>query len=378
MLLVLTFISVSFLAFSNGANDNFKGVATLFGSKTLNYKSALSWATISTLAGSVAAFFLASKLLVNFSGKGLIPEEVISLSAFPISIALAASVTVFLATRFGFPISTTHALTGALIGVGLVSSTHEINYSKLSGSFFSPLLISPLISIFLALILYPVFKRTKESFGVKRESCLCVGNVVLAKAPVGFPKGETAATFSVLSNCCPDISVGTNISCEERYQGEVLGVSAKKILDSLHFISSGAVSFARGLNDTPKIAAIMLIGNVISPSVSIGLVAAFILIGGLIYSKKVAEKMSNDITEMNDGQGFTANLVTSLVVIFASKLGMPVSTTHVSCGALFGIGAVTKKAHWNSIFKIILSWVITLPVAIALGFISFKILNGVI
>lgn len=378
MLLIFTIVAVLFLAFSNGANDNFKGVATLYGSKTVNYKTALIWASVTTLAGSLVAFLMAEKLLANFSGKGLIPDEVISLGAFPLALAMASSITVFLATRLGFPISTTHALTGSLVGIGLVASSNGINWSKLGTSFFVPLSMSPLLAIAMALILYPLFKLFRQAMNIKRESCLCIGNEVLATVPNDFPRGQNIATFNLFNNGYPEISLGTNVSCEERYNGKLLGLNAKVALDSLHFLSSGAVSFARGLNDTPKIAAILLIGKTVDPLLSIGLIAALILVGGLLYSKKVAEKMSNDITEMNDGQGFTANLITSAIVIFASQLGMPVSTTHVSCGALFGIGAVTKNAHWDSILKIVLSWVITLPIAIALGFIGFKVLNGVI
>jgi len=93
-------------------------------------------------------------------------------------------------------------------------------------------------------------------------------------------------------------------------------------------------------------------------------------------ARKVAETMSHQITSMNDGQALSANLVTSVIVLGASRLGLPVSTTHVSCGALFGIGAVNKTAHWNSILKIFLSWVITLPVAALLGLLFFNLFNG--
>ena len=77
--------------------------------------------------------------------------------------------------------------------------------------------------------------------------------------------------------------------------------------------------------------------------------------------------MSHRVTEMNAGQGFAANFVTAGLVIGASWLGMPVSTTHVSCGSLFGIGAVTGRGHWGVIGQIVGAWVITLPVAGMLG-----------
>lgn len=375
MILILTILAVLFLAFSNGANDNFKGVATLFGSKTTNYRLALGWATITTFAGSIVAIFLAEKLLSSFSGKGLIPYEVISLPSFPVAVALSAAFTVFTAAKFGFPISTTHALTGSLIGVGLVASG-DVNFSKLIGTFFIPLILSPLISVVLAMSIYPLFKFIRIRMNIKRESCLCVGSQVISVVPLSVPVGSGQGVLNYTIDNLPEMSIATNVVCEERYHGNFFGINAKTTLDSLHFLSSGAVSFARGLNDTPKIAAILLISGTMDPVISISLIGIFMMLGGLLYSKKIANTMSFEITSLNAGQGFTANFVTSIVVIFASKLGMPVSTTHVSCGTLFGIGAITKNAKWHGIFKIFMSWVITLPVAVLLGCLFFLILKG--
>ena len=365
-----------FLAFSNGANDNFKGVATLFGSRTASYKTVLTWATVTTLAGSVAAFFFAQKLLVSFSGKGLVPEAIVGTPSFAAAVAMAGACTVFLATRFGFPISTTHALTGALVGAGLFADPAGVNGGRLFSAFLFPLLISPVLSIIGAVTIYPVLSALKKRLGVSRESCLCIGNEVLVMAPSGVPKGSSAAVLQM--SCAPQISIGTKVSCEERYLGEVWGISAKKMLDTSHFISAGLVSFARGLNDTPKIAAIILVGGLLPAMPAVLLAAVTIALGGILMSRRIAQTMSSEITEMNDGQGFSANLVTSAIVIGASQLGMPVSTTHVSCGALFGIGTINGKAHWGSILKIFMAWVVTLPVAGVLGYAGFWILKGLI
>src|SRR6185436_20174663 len=112
----LLFLATCFLAYSNGANDNFKGVASLFGSRTASYRAAISWATITTFAGSVAAIFLAEGLLKKFSGKGLVPDLLTGSPSFLLAVAIGAGATVILATLTGFPISTTHGLTGALVG----------------------------------------------------------------------------------------------------------------------------------------------------------------------------------------------------------------------------------------------------------------------
>ena len=91
----------------------------------------------------------------------------------------------------------------------------------------------------------------------------------------------------------------------------------------------------------------------------------------------VAETMSRRITTMNHGQGFTANVVTALIVIGASRWGLPVSTTHVSCGSLFGIGAVTDQAHKKTIASILLAWFVTLPMAGGFAGMSYWLLKQI-
>src|SRR3954464_7871520 len=104
MLVIALFLATCFLAWSNGANDNFKGVASLYGCRAASYRTAITWATITTFAGSLASIFLAQALLKKFSGKGLVPDQLVGSEAFLLAVALAAAVTVILATRLGFPI----------------------------------------------------------------------------------------------------------------------------------------------------------------------------------------------------------------------------------------------------------------------------------
>ena len=108
--LIALCVATLFLAYSNGANDNFKGVATLFGSGTANYRRAIAWATITTLAGSLCSLLLAAALVRSFSGKGLVPDEIAGTTGFLLAVAIGAGLTVMLATLTGFPISTTHSL----------------------------------------------------------------------------------------------------------------------------------------------------------------------------------------------------------------------------------------------------------------------------
>jgi PiT family inorganic phosphate transporter len=375
MILMFALIIVLFLAHANGANDNFKGVATLFGSGAASYRNSLLWGTLTTVLGSLMALMLSQGLLAAFSGKGLVPEQVVAMKSFSLSVVFAAAVTVILATKFGFPISTTHALTGALVGAGFFASPAGVNLSKLGGSFFAPLLVSPFLAFSLAIIVYPVFHFARLRLNITRETCICVGTEVIGSVPQGT-SGENAMALVAVESL-PLVSRGEQPFCRDRYSGRVLGVTAKTAIDVLHYLSGGIVSFARGLNDTPKIAAILLAGGAVSPIIAIAGVAVFIAVGGLLNAWKVAETMSHRVTTMNAGQGFTANLVTGLLVVFASRLGLPVSTTHVSCGSLFGIGTVTKQARWKTIAGILTAWVTTLPIAAFLGAGIFLCLRGI-
>lgn len=359
------------LAYANGANDNFKGVATLFGSGTTSYQRALVWATITTVLGSITALVLARGLLAAFSGEGFVPAEVIADPSFPLAVALSAGTTVLLATRLGFPISTTHSLIGAMVGAGLLTSQTGLNVARLGSGFLFPLLTSPFIAILLAGALYPLFHTIRKRLGIEQETCICIGQEVVGVAP-----GNLALEQAFEAVTLPTISVGEMATCKVRYRGEVLGLQVRSMVDAAHYLSAGLVSFARGVNDTPKIAALLLVGNMLGPSTAIMSVGVAIAAGGILSARRVAETMSHRVTAMNPGQGSTANLVTGLLVVGASVFGMPVSTTHVACGALFGIGAATRQAQWKTIGQILLAWIITLPTAGILGALFAITLKG--
>ncbi len=367
ILLVFLLIATAFLAYANGANDNFKGVATLFGSKTTNYKTALIWATGTTFAGSVASVFLAGALVKSFSGKGLVPDSLAGTPEFLLAVALGTGTTVLFAALLGFPISTTHSLTGALVGTGLIAVGQQVNFAILGSKFVLPLLISPFIAAILAGFGYPVFSYLRKKFGVHRESTLYLGKTGDAKLA---PSENLVYSMNSDKSSIKKLSKPSQ-SATLTYTGEIWGISAQKVLDAAHFFSAGVVSFARGLNDTPKIVALLLAFEALGIQYSMLIVGIAMAIGGLINARKVAETMSKKITPLNAGQGFTANIATGLLVVFASRLGMPVSTTHVSVGSLFGIGTATGGINKKMMLEILSSWVLTLPIAAILSALVF-------
>lgn len=359
-LAILIVLSVLFLSYANGANDNFKGVATLYGSRQISYKQALGLAAAATFAGSICALFLSQGLIRAFSGKGLVPDAVVANPAFMISVSLGAALTVFVAARMGMPISTTHALVGGLVGAGFVLSPSGVSIAPLAGVFLAPLLVSPLLAAVLCAGAYPALSFLRKRAGLTESTCVCVGEKT---APVQISaSGEMTAALNGTSITVDDVSV-----CRRQYVGEVLGFSVVQLADAAHLLLGGLVSFARGLNDAPKICAILLVAVAVSPAYGFFAVALSMALGGILGARRIAHTMSDRITEMNLGQGMTAAATTATLVILASRWGMPVSTTHVSCGSLFGLGAVTRKARWGMIRTIVGAWISTLPVAAALA-----------
>ena len=368
-ILVILFLATCFLAYSNGANDNFKGVATLFGSRTTNYKGAIWLATVTTFAGSVCSVFFAQTLVKTFSGKGLVPDAVSISPEFLTAVAIGSAITVIIATVTGFPISTTHSLTGALVGAGFIAVGTQVNFAVLGSSFFLPLLIAPVIAVVFGSSLYTVFRNIRIRSGITKEWCLCVGD---QKRLV--PSMQSAVTLAASCSSSIDVTIDKSENCIEMYKGHFWGMNCQKLLDYFHFCSAGVVSFARGLNDTPKIVALLLLIKGLSIHWGMTAVAVGMAAGGLLNARKVAETMSNKITKLNHGQGFTANLVTGFLVIFASRFGVPVSTTHVSVGSIFGIGLASKRINTGVMLEIILSWLITLPVAAVFSGVAYWIL----
>lgn len=341
------------LAFSNGANDNFKGFATVWGSDTLSYRTALTLATAATVAGSLAALFLAETLVQNFSGKGLVADAVANTPLFMLSVVLGAGLTVLLATRLGFPVSTTHALIGGLIGAGLAQAAGGLHFDKLMQTFLMPLLVSPILAAMLGALAYSAFRlRNAEA------DCVCVTQPQLATASSG-------GGIAMQSTAAVGIVVGQEEDCDALPVAARFSIS--RWLDKLHTLSAVAICFARSVNDTPKIAALLIASGMTGAQTSVMWIAAIMALGGLLFAKGVARRMSYGVSRMDHKQGLAANLITAAMVLFASKLGVPVSTTHVSVGSIAGVGMRAQTVDWTSLRQILLSWVATLPLAAALA-----------
>lgn len=353
MVWIVLILAVAFFSFSNGANDNFKGFATLYGSGKLSYKKAISWATITTFLGSIAAIVLAVNLVKSFSGKGLVSDSIVNDPVFAVSVALGAALTVFAATKIGMPVSSTHAMVGALVGTGVVVSSGNVEFGNLASAFLLPLILTPLIAAFFSFILVKFQQKSRPS----ERDCVCIpAEQVVIQTTQNRQLVEMPSVIYEKTETCQQIPVKAGFSFEK-----------EKLEDTIHFFSAGLVSFARGLNDTPKIVALLILIPFLNMEYGMLLVAIVMAIGGLINSKKIAETMSHKMTSMTGSQGLSANLITSGLVIGASVFGLPASTTHVSVGSLAGMGWANGTANFQVIRQILLAWILTLPLGAVFG-----------
>ena len=180
----------------------------------------------------------------QFSGRGLLPNEIANAPSFVHSVATGAAVTVFTATSLGFPISTTHALIGALVGAGLGQIGAEIYFEKLTQSFLVPLLVSAKVAASLGIVVYKLLQMRSAG----RDGVCVVSVEPLPLLSVG------RANFRVLT--VPNLVVAEttayeNISAQARW-------SVSDAMDRLHIASALSICFARGVNDTPKLAALLI------------------------------------------------------------------------------------------------------------------------
>ncbi|HET7106678.1 MAG TPA: anion permease [Candidatus Acidoferrum sp.] len=361
----LLVLAVVFLSFANGANDNFKGVATLWGSGLTTYPRAIAWATTFTFLGSLAAIGLGSALAAKFSGAKFVDAAVAAQLPFLIAVALGAGCTVLLAASLGLPISTTHAITGALLGAGMAAAGFShVKLAALGKGVVLPLLFSPLVALALTVCAQHLLKRFGWANGI--SDCVCLDQPHM----VALPATVSASTMVIAAP--PTLRVAPMEECQSGVE-----IAQFSIADGIHWFSAAAISFARGLNDTPKLVAVLLVAAAHNARLNFLVVAMAIAIGGILGAARVAHTLSKRITPMATREAVTANLVAAVLVTLASPFALPVSTTHVTSGGIFGIGLLRREeANWTKVREILLAWVATLPLGAVLAAVIFLVLKA--
>ncbi len=346
------------LSFANGGNDVSKAVATLAGARVASVRKAVLWGTVWTAAGAFSGLYLGGAIIKNIT-ENIYTQTPDFYLPLALAVAVAPTLWVLLATWRGWPVSTTHAVVGGLIGSGIASfGMGGIAWDAVMPKIVMPLLISPIVAIALAYMLYPALKKTARVIGRTKVCLLPVPKFVFARAGHCAPTVQDCVvcdTGSVEAKITPGVSITA---------------------DHLHWLTSGLLSFSRGLNDTPKLIAVILPFIIISGSPlttqAFFLSAIAMAAGGLIAGRKVTEVLGFKVTQLSHDQGFAANAVAAFLVIGASKFGMPVSTTHVSASAIMGIGLADNKGlNLNTVKSMLLAWVVTVPASAMFGAIIY-------
>ena len=307
---------VAWVAYANGSNDVSKAIATLVGSGTTSYRRAVVWGSAATVLGAGLSALTGTALVATFSS-GLIAHQ--PTLAFSTAVMVGTAAWVLLSSRFGLPVSTTHALTGSIVFAGAFAfGAEHVRWATLIQRVALPLVLSPLIGAGLAVVMIMLLKRVNLSRGRR----------------------------------------------------------------PLHWLSAGATAAARGLNDAPKLGGLgaLLFQTVLAsrPSATQALALTLLIAvamgaGSYVGGLRVTETLGEKVTRMDDREGFAANLTTSALVTSAALSGLPGSTTHISGGAIMGIGAQARDGRVNLrvIREILLAWAVTVPAAGAIAVASW-------
>lgn len=373
---LVAIVLVLALAYANGTNDVSKAIATLVGSGVTHYRRAIAWGTAWTIAGAGASALLAGAMVATFS-KGLLQPGLVIPPALGLSVLSGAIVWVLIASRTGLPVSTTHALTGAIVGVGLLAfGVHGLLWPAILSKIALPLLLSPVLALLTSVLVHPVIRATAARW---EGSCLCFLSASRALVTIDA-RGATRTLFQAAAFAPPVVDVPAR--CDRA------GLSGLAIgLDTIHWLSSGLASFARGTNDAPKIIAMLGLGasasSWISPSDQVtvfGGVAFAMGLGSYLGGLRVTEVLAEKVTRMDHVEGLSANLTTSSLVLVSATLGLPVSTTHVSSSAIIGIGMLKglRAVRWGTVRDMVLAWIVTLPAAGLLACLAYLLLASLV
>ena len=396
-----------YMAWAIGANDVANAMGTSVGSGALTVWGAILVAAIFEFAGA----FFAGGHVTDTVRKGMLDVSLVDRDQLIYGMlgSLAAAGTLLVgATRFGLPVSTTHAIVGAIVGFGVVSVGPEVvNWGKI-GQIVLSWLTSPLIAGVFAFVIFQITRAkvldTKDPVAQIRKLgpiffflvFFIIGLVTLFKGlkPLKLNLELTEALMgSILLGF---IGAGVGVFFIRRVE---LGQEdpkhrfsrVEKIFVVLQILTACAIAFAHGSNDVANaIGPLAAISSAISgadlggkASVSPWMLAIGgigIVFGLATWGYRVMETVGKRITELTPSRGFAAQLAAATTIVVASRLGIPVSTTHTLVGAVLGVGLARgiSALDMRVVGKIIASWVATLPIAAGLSMFFYFLFKGLL
>ncbi len=409
IIIILACVFGFFMAWGVGANDVANAMGTSVGSKALTLKQAILIAILFEFAGA----YLAGGAVTATIRKGIIDPALLSgtpeLLVFGmLSALLAAGIWLLIATHYGWPVSTTHSIVGAIVGFAAVGiSVDAVNWAKVS-KIVASWVVSPLTAGFFAFFLFRSVQKlildTEDPFkNAKRYVPMYIFMVGFIISMVTFTKGLKHIGLDLSFTNSALISVGVGIitmligiimlrkvKVDVAADRDYHFASVEKVFAVLMMFTACAMAFAHGSNDVanavgPLAAIVGVVGSGGEVAQKTAMPVWILLLGGggivaglVMYGHKVIATVGNNITELTPSRGFAATLAAATTVVVASGTGLPISTTHTLVGAVLGVGLARGLAALNLrvVGTIFVSWVITLPAGAGLAIIFFFMFKG--
>ena len=399
-----------FMAWGIGANDVANAMGTSVGARALTLFQAILVACIFEFAGA----YLAGGEVTSTIRKGIIDPNILSgspdlLIYGMLSSLLAAGIWLLIASYYGWPVSTTHSIVGAIVGFAAVGiSINSVEWNKVT-TIASSWVVSPLLAGTISFLIFKsvqiLILDTDDPFAKAKKYVpgymFLVGFVI---AMVTFLKGLKHVGFdlsfqqSIIFSTAFGIVIALlgiaflrRVENVSKQRGDVVLDGVERVFAVLMVFTACAMAFAHGSNDVANavgpLAAVASIvqsgGEIAAASVlpwwilllgGSGIVAGLIMLG-----YRVIETVGKNITELTPSRGFAAELAAATTVVLASGTGLPISTTHTLVGAVLGVGLARGISAVNAgvVGRIFLSWIITLPVGAGLSIIIFFIFKGI-
>ena len=401
-----------FMAWGIGANDVANAMATSVGSKALTIKQAIIVAAIFEFLGAVLAggevTDTVRKGIVDTSLPGFTPQLLVygMLAAL-----LAAGTWLFIASRNGWPVSTTHSIVGAIVGFAAVGvGMDAVHWGKV-GEIVMSWVISPLTAGFIAYLIYQSVQRlilsqedplSKAKRYVPVYIFFAAFTITLVTILKGLKHVDTGLDLSLRDSYLLAIGIAVTIAlvgaffiqrieADPKAEKREHFVTVERVFGILMIVTACGMAFAHGSNDVANaigpLAAVVSIAHngAISetatlPTWVLVLGGAGIVIGLATFGRHVIATVGKKITHLTPSRGFAAELAAATTIVIASGTGMPVSTTHTLVGAVLGVGLARgiDAIDLRVVARIFVSWVVTIPVGAFLAIVFFFIFRAVL
>jgi PiT family inorganic phosphate transporter len=407
--IVLAAVFGGFMAWGIGANDVANAMATSVGSKAITIKQAIIIAAIFEFAGAV----LAGGEVTSTIRKGIIDSA--SIESNPellvygmLASLLAAGCWLLLASKKGWPVSTTHSIVGAVVGFAAVGiGTEAIKWGKV-GDIVLSWIITPMIAGFIAFLIFQtvhhlILKQKDPLAKAKRYVPFYMFLTAFVLTLVTIKKGlkhvgldlsdMQAYSYAALSGVIVAL-IGaffiSKIQPDKKKEKEFHFYTVEKVFAVLMVITASGLAFAHGSNDVANavgpVAAIVSTAHTGIVAAKSGVQAWILLLGGIgiviglaTFGVRVIRTVGQKITHLTPSRGFAAELAASTTIVVASGTGMPISTTQTLVGAVLGVGMARgiSAIDLKVVRNIFASWVVTIPAGASLSIVFFFILKAI-